>query len=244
MPESMEQGPAEGSPRSSSQPIYGLLNSQLEADLESLPSMLRHSYATMRDLDQSLRALQWQNEKRCEQEIEEIKRGVEAGNIKLDTSLIRFSDEALDEQKHCIRIADEKVALASQAYEMVDTQIQQLDHYMRKLEERRLEREIEATGASADGGLRSGRGSASSKPGRKKTRVVLEPPSIDLEIPIDPNEPTYCFCNQVSYGQMVACDNPDCKIEWFHFGCVGLKEQPKGKWYCPNCVGLKRRKGK
>lgn len=23
----------------------------------------------------------------------------------------------------------------------------------------------------------------------------------------DPNEPRYCHCNQVSYGEMVACDN-------------------------------------
>lgn len=36
-----------------------------------------------------------------------------------------------------------------------------------------------------------------------------------------------------------------CKIEWFHFGCVGLKEQPKGKWYCSDCAGSKgRRKGR
>ncbi|XP_035546114.1 uncharacterized protein LOC118348476 [Juglans regia] len=51
-----------------------------------------------------------------------------------------------------------------------------------------------------------------------------------LDLPLDPNEPTDCLCNQVSYGEMVACDNPNCKIEWFHFGCVGLKEQLKGKW--------------
>lgn len=25
----------------------------------------------------------------------------------------------------------------------------------------------------------------------------------------DPNEPRYCICNQVSYGEMVACDNKD-----------------------------------
>lgn len=25
----------------------------------------------------------------------------------------------------------------------------------------------------------------------------------------DPNEPKYCLCNQVSYGDMVACDNED-----------------------------------
>lgn len=51
--------------------------------------------------------------------MENIKRGVESGNITPDSSLIRFSDEALEEQKHCIRIADEKVALAVQAYDIV-----------------------------------------------------------------------------------------------------------------------------
>lgn len=35
------------------------------------------------------------------------------------------------------------------------------------------------------------------------------PSGMDLDLPVDPNEPTYCFCNQVSYGEMVACDNPD-----------------------------------
>lgn len=25
----------------------------------------------------------------------------------------------------------------------------------------------------------------------------------------DPNEPRYCLCNQVSYGEMVGCDNDD-----------------------------------
>jgi len=28
----------------------------------------------------------------------------------------------------------------------------------------------------------------------------------------DPNEPRYCICNQVSYGDMVACDNSDVSI--------------------------------
>jgi inhibitor of growth protein 4 len=62
---------------------------------------------------------QRQNEQRCEQEIEDIRRGVRSGNITPDTSVIRFSDEALDEQKHSIRIADEKVGLAVQAYDLV-----------------------------------------------------------------------------------------------------------------------------
>lgn len=60
-----------------------------------------------------------------------------------------------------------------------------------------------------------------------------------LEFVIDPNEPTYCVCNQVSYGEMIGCDNNDCKLEWFHFNCVGLTTKPKGKWYCPDCRGDK-----
>lgn len=48
-----------------------------------------------------------------------MKRGIKTGNITLNSSLLKFSDEALEEQKHAIRIADEKVALAAQAYDLV-----------------------------------------------------------------------------------------------------------------------------
>lgn len=60
----------------------------------------------------------------------------------------------------------------------------------------------------------------------------------------DPNEPRYCLCNQVSYGEMVGCDNNDCPIEWFHYGCVGLTQAPKGKWYCPQCTAAMKRRGR
>mmetsp|Transcript_23972 Transcript_23972/g.18308 ORF Transcript_23972/g.18308 Transcript_23972/m.18308 type:complete len:109 (-) Transcript_23972:108-434(-) len=46
------------------------------------------------------------------------------------------------------------------------------------------------------------------------------------------HEPTYCFCNNVSYGDMIACDNKNCPYEWFHFPCVGLIAKPEGKWLC------------
>ena len=35
-------------------------------------------------------------------------------------------------------------------------------------------------------------------------------PSTDvLDMPVDPNEPTYCLCHQVSFGEMIGCDNID-----------------------------------
>ncbi|ODQ61421.1 hypothetical protein WICANDRAFT_17685, partial [Wickerhamomyces anomalus NRRL Y-366-8] len=52
----------------------------------------------------------------------------------------------------------------------------------------------------------------------------------------------YCFCQRVSFGEMVGCDNDDCKYEWFHYECVGLKEPPKGKWYCPDCIERQKQK--
>lgn len=58
-----------------------------------------------------------------------------------------------------------------------------------------------------------------------------------LEETIDPDEPTYCLCDQISFGEMILCDNDLCPIEWFHFSCVSLTTKPKGKWFCPNCRG-------
>jgi hypothetical protein len=37
---------------------------------------------------------------------------------------------------------------------------------------------------------------------------------------------------------MIACDNDDCPIEWFHYECVGLKDTQKVpiSWLCPKCI--------
>lgn len=68
----------------------------------------------------------------------------------------------------------------------------------------------------------------------------------DLEasgMPVDPNEPVYCYCNRVSFGEMIACENEDCAREWFHLECVGLDKAPEGTWYCDDCIAdLKDRK--
>lgn len=93
-------------------------------------------------------------------------------------------------------------------------------------------------------------------------------PGDEEEPEADADEPTYCYCNGVSYGEMVACDYDGCAKEWFHLDCVGLKVAPgKGmlyldaflggyhlliiivaKWYCDDCKeimkGGKRFNGK
>ncbi|KAJ9653481.1 hypothetical protein H2198_007323 [Neophaeococcomyces mojaviensis] len=56
----------------------------------------------------------------------------------------------------------------------------------------------------------------------------------------DPNEQRYCYCNGVSYGEMVACDNESCAREWFHLECTGLRSLPPARsmWYCDECKGM------
>jgi len=67
-----------------------------------------------------------------------------------------------------------------------------------------------------------------------------------MDMAILPNEPVYCYCNQVSHGSMIACDNKNCAREWFHYACVGLLEAPTGgkPWYCSDCSDALGRNGR
>ncbi|KAK9329485.1 hypothetical protein V1520DRAFT_343220 [Lipomyces starkeyi] len=58
------------------------------------------------------------------------------------------------------------------------------------------------------------------------------------------SQKTYCICDDVSYGDMIACDDKNCKIEWYHLGCVNMKRPPKGEWICPLCTERLRNQNK
>jgi len=45
----------------------------------------------------------------------------------------------------------------------------------------------------------------------------------------------YCYCQNVSYGEMIGCDDDSCRLEWFHLTCVGMERPPDGQWYCDEC---------
>ena len=45
----------------------------------------------------------------------------------------------------------------------------------------------------------------------------------------------YCFCGKDKKGMMIACENPECTVEWYHYSCVGIRRKPKGSWFCPKC---------
>ena len=91
-----------------------------------------------------------------------------------------------------------------------------------------------SSGPGKRGGKKGGEGSKT----RDTRDRSVSPPDLS-HVDIDPDEPTYCLCDQVSYGEMIGCDNDLCPIEWFHFTCVQLSSKPKGKWFCPRCRGDK-----
>ncbi|KAE9421358.1 hypothetical protein Angca_007307 [Angiostrongylus cantonensis] len=59
----------------------------------------------------------------------------------------------------------------------------------------------------------------------------------------DDSKRKWCFCNEKSYGDMVACDNKACPYQWFHYPCVNISSTPKGRWYCPHCTNERGRRG-
>ncbi|KAJ3438285.1 chromatin modification-related protein yng2 [Anaeramoeba flamelloides] len=51
----------------------------------------------------------------------------------------------------------------------------------------------------------------------------------------------WCCGRNIEGQQWICCENRKCKRSWFHFDCVGLTEEPIGKWYCPNCLEKMRK---
>ena len=93
----------------------------------------------------------------------------------------------------------------------------------------------QARAATSAGQGSQSRTSSAAKRRKRKSRHGREDSPVD--VPIEPDEPTYCLCEQVFFGEMIGCDNELCPIEWFHFACVNIVHKPKGKWYCPRCRG-------
>ncbi|KAG0485347.1 hypothetical protein HPP92_009222 [Vanilla planifolia] len=182
-----------------------------------------------------------------ESELEKIKREIEAN------------------QENALSLCTEKVVLAKQAYELIESHVKRLDEDLNQFaEDLKQEGKIPPDEpailpplpiVSREEKRRGGYITPLSKrvrerewdrdrnmdlelmppPGSHKKSVIV---ATDNDQPIDPDEQTYCVCHQVSFGDMIACDNENCEGgEWFHYSCVGLTPETrfKGKWYCPTC---------
>lgn len=152
---------------------------------------------------------------------------------RLDSDLARFEADLRDKESHCAAESSEPVTQKPPS----ETSSKKRSRQLKKKSEKARRKKQKTSSAEVV--------TSPTSPSLLTSLPLLTAPGptdMALDMPVDPNEPTYCLCQQVSYGEMVGCDNVDCPIEWFHFQCVGLTEKPKGKWYCPTCIQSRKKK--
>lgn len=190
--------------------------------LESVPTELERNFTLMADLDSRVGEMT----KRIQSCVKDYRK-----SSKKDERLSLFK-ESMDLFDKAKSFADDKVEIAMQTYNLVDKHIRRLESLGGS---QVTNQDVNGLPGPPD---KSQKKSVSGDHGAISGEVA-EPLTVDM--PLDPNEPKYCTCHQVSFGEMIACDNKECPIEWFHFACVDLKSKPKGKWYCPECFNINKK---
>ncbi|XP_033642650.1 inhibitor of growth protein 4-like [Asterias rubens] len=240
--------------------------------IENLPFELQRNFTLMRDLDQRAQDLSQDIDKETGLYIGNVKTWTPDERVdalkKIEKAFAKsreFNDDKVQLAMQTYEMVDKHIRrldadLARFEQELKERNIEQITDYdsssgrdnKKKGRGRTAEKSVKKS-------LKKGRVSDDETPkqSRKKLKTstagqvvapiltlptVMNSPSDVLDMPVDPNEPTYCLCHQVSYGEMIGCDNQDCPIEWFHFACVGLTTKPKGKWFCPRCTPDKKKK--
>jgi len=226
--------------------------------LETLPGELRRNFTKMTDKDVMNKDIMVQIDGASDDYLRKV-RDLSPTKRKAEMEKIQHMFKKAKE------LSDEKVNIAVATYEMIDKHIRKLDSDLAKFESEMKDKgRLSQTESEEEEVVNKKKMKDKKKKGvkeednkkKKKAKKVenLTTPLISyvgsgvpqevLDMPVDPNEPTYCTCQQVSYGEMIGCDNQDCPIEWFHFGCMDLSHKPKGKWYCPKCLPMFKKKGR
>lgn len=149
-----------------------------------------------------------------------------------------FELEEINQLKKVIEIiAAKKVELAIKNYDFIDLNIKTIDAEMTLLE----------TAIKSSGNSIPVESPVETKPesvvGEKRKLGEVETTSIETtsaEAPVN-SEPVYCICKRIAFGEMIACDNEDCPVEWFHYPCVNLTRKPKNSWICPLCSNKRKK---
>lgn len=125
-----------------------------------------------------------------------------------------------------------KLDLAVKTYDFIDVNVKAIDFEMNGIEKALIDGGITIPVENKD---------ASQVDSLTGKRKAVAEESQQEEAKKEDIEPVYCICKQVAYGEMIACDNEDCPIEWFHYPCVNLSRKPKNSWICPLCSNKRRR---
>ncbi|AEE33094.1 PHD finger protein-like protein [Arabidopsis thaliana] len=159
------------------------------------------------------------------------------GGLDEEETIEKMRKEIESSQENALSLCTEKVLLARQAYDLIDSHVKRLDEDLNNFaEDLKQEGKIPPDEPSVLPPLpivpkaekrKSFYGTPQPKKidyrdrdwDRDRDFELMPPPGSnrkDLmpieEQPIDPNEPTYCVCHQVSFGDMIACDNENVSL--------------------------------
>ncbi|KAG1440734.1 hypothetical protein G6F56_011796 [Rhizopus delemar] len=212
--------------------------------MEVLPLELQRNYRLIRQLDDGSQDLIKQVYRNTNQLLRKRKIITAEEKMKAVENIQNMLNDA-------IKKGEEKYALAKSTYDTIDRHCSRLDSDLQKIEDEQMVGSTRGVDKTTNSKRKLKGSNGSSQKGRKK-RVKddgyisdsLQSSISFSDMPIDPNEPRYCYCKSVSYGEMVACDNEECDIEWFHLECTRLKSAPKGSWFCRHCSPNNNKKKK
>ncbi|KAI9027149.1 hypothetical protein CLU79DRAFT_717201 [Phycomyces nitens] len=210
--------------------------------LQNLPAEMDQTMRDLRGMDEDFQGYSETYSKHRRMYSKQLKQSNVNPSSSIDLVAARLQLER--DYKKALHKQDQKIELALQMYELVSRHIERMDaHIMANgIDSSGWSRDAKPAVWDDDWQVISRKRTIGPSIQRKRTNSVRRP-SLSLhhtlaprQEHIDPNEPTYCYCNQVAFGDMVACDGENCEKEWFHYACVGLVEPPAGKWFCNDCT--------
>ncbi|KAL6129678.1 hypothetical protein ACLB2K_073027 [Fragaria x ananassa] len=199
----------------------------------TLPAELQRLLNTIQELEERSQTMIHQTRQQTKQCLGLSKKW----NMEEDEAAIdKLRKEIESNQENAVSLCTEKVLLAKQAYYLIDSHVKRLDedlhHFAEDLKQEgkispdepailpplpivpktEKRKPIYVTPQSERFDYRDrewdrerGRNfELMPPPGSHKKEYAIP---MDADQPIDPNEPTYCVCHQVSFGDMIACDN-------------------------------------
>ncbi|KAK6760631.1 hypothetical protein RB195_021964 [Necator americanus] len=217
-------------------------------ELDDLPPLIQKNTEELRRLDE---------------EVERIMSMAQARAVKLVNNLkrtpMKLQVEWYKEMQGMYAVVDKlnerKVKLADEMYNAVDMRIREMDKMMLEFQELRVRKhnETHATNAGqpTSNTQNRQRSKSTADPVRKANKLgvtrpkrgAFKPSTITAaDMPVGDNEPNYRISHQVPSGQMVACDEPECKIEMSQFQCACVASSPVEKKSSGKRKGAARKK--
>ncbi|KAG2199431.1 hypothetical protein INT47_011543 [Mucor saturninus] len=240
----------------------GLYLQEYISSLENLPSEIRYHWAEIKNRNDQAKAPE-KRIKSAQHELSKLHRQWFDGDPQKRERLKKHEPVLIQrietDYAKLQDLANERIHLAQEALTLVEKHLQRLDSDLQKHDAAHPESVphiLETRSYTIPHGVSTATTATNTDSELEDDNTVeikLEQPDYQTMIANrnqkrkkkeerDKDEPLYCFCQQVSYGEMVACDGENCPFEWFHMDCVGLDEPPKGAWYCEDCLNELRNK--